>query len=87
MSKLFVWVNDYLIPSDEANLNIADLAVQRGYGIFDFFKTIDGQPVFLEDHLDRLFRSAVLMRLELKQSRDEISNKIKRLIESNSLND
>jgi len=87
MSKLFVWVNDYLIPSDEANLNIADLAVQRGYGIFDFFKTIDGQPVFLEDHLDRLFRSAVLMRLELKQSRDEISNKIKRLIESNNLND
>jgi branched-chain amino acid aminotransferase len=87
MSKLFVWVNDSLIPSDEANLNIADLAVQRGYGIFDFFKTIDGQPVFLEDHLDRLFRSAVLMRLELKQSRDEIRDKIIRLIESNNLKD
>lgn len=87
MSKSYVWVNDSLIPSDEANLNIADLAVQRGYGIFDFFKTIDGKPVFLEDHLDRLFRSAVLMRLELKQSRDEIRNKIIRLIESNGLND
>ncbi|MDP3468704.1 MAG: aminotransferase class IV [Daejeonella sp.] len=87
MSKLFVWVNDSLIPSDEANVNIADLAVQRGYGIFDFFKTIDGKPVFLEDHLDRLFRSAVLMRLELKQSRDEIKVRIKRLIERNNLND
>lgn len=87
MSKLFVWVNDSLIPSDEANLNIADLAVQRGYGIFDFFKTIGGKPVFIEDHLDRLFRSAVLMRLELKQSRDEIRDKIIRLIESNNLND
>jgi hypothetical protein len=42
MSKLSVWVNDSLTPSDEANLNIADLAVQRGYGIFDFFKTADG---------------------------------------------
>lgn len=87
MSKLFVWVNDSLIPSDEANLNIADLAVQRGYGIFDFFKTIDGNPVFLEDHLDRLYRSAVLMRLELKQSRDEITDKIIRLIENNNLKD
>jgi len=87
MSKLYVWVNESLIPSDEANLNITDLAVQRGYGLFAFFKTIDGQPVFLEDHLDRLFRSAVLMRLELKESRDEIRNKIKRLIESNDLND
>ncbi|HEY1062364.1 MAG TPA: aminotransferase class IV [Daejeonella sp.] len=87
MSKLFVWVNDSLIPSEEANLNIADLAVQRGYGIFDFFKTIDGKPVFLEDHLDRLYRSAVLMRLELKQSRDEIRDKIIRLIENNNLKD
>ncbi|HQT24453.1 MAG: hypothetical protein B7X86_15125 [Sphingobacteriales bacterium 17-39-43] len=87
MSKLFVWVNDTLIPSDEAKLNIADLAVQRGYGIFDFFKTIDGKSVFLEDHLDRLFRSAVLMRLELKQSRDQIRDRIIRLIESNNLKD
>jgi D-alanine transaminase/branched-chain amino acid aminotransferase len=87
MTKLSVWVNDSLIPSDEANLNIADLAVQRGYGIFDFFKTIDGKPVFLEDHLDRLFRSAVLMRLEIKQSRDEIRDKISSLIEINKLKD
>ncbi len=87
MSKLFVWVNDSLIPSAEANLNVADLAVQRGYGIFDFFKTIDGKPVFLEDHLDRLFRSAVLMRLELKLSRDELRDKIIKLIESNKLDD
>jgi len=87
MSKLSVWVNDSLIPSDEANLNIADLAVQRGYGIFDFFKTINGKPIFLEDHLDRLFRSAVLMRLEIKQSRDEIRDRIHSLIEINKLND
>jgi len=87
MSKLFVWVNDSLIPSDTAYLNISDLAIQRGYGIFDFFKTIDGKPVFLEDHLDRLLRSAVLMRLEPKQSRSEIKSKILSLIESNNLND
>lgn len=87
MSNVYVWINDSLIPSDEANLNIADLAVQRGYGIFDFFKTVDAKPIFLEDHLDRLFRSAVLMRLELKQNRDEIRNKILQLIENNNFRD
>lgn len=87
MSKLCVWVNDSLVPADNALVNVSDLAVQRGYGIFDFFKTIDGKPVFLEDHLDRFFRSALLMRLELKQSRDKIRNKILRLIGSNNLND
>lgn len=87
MSKLYVWVNDSFVSSDHALVNITDLAVQRGYGIFDFFKTIDGRPVFLEDHLDRFFRSAVLMRLEMKQSRDEIRNKIHQLIEKNAISD
>jgi branched-chain amino acid aminotransferase len=87
MSKLFVWVNDSLIPADDARLNISDLAVQRGYGIFDFFKTIDGQPVFLEDHLDRFFRSAVLMRLQVSQTRDEIRSRVIQLIEQNNMSD
>lgn len=87
MNKLYVWVNDSLIPSEEASVNISDLAVQRGYGIFDFFETVDGKPVFLEDHLDRFFRSAVLMRLGIKQGRDEIRNRITELIKKNNLGD
>lgn len=87
MSKLHVWVNDSFVPADHALVNITDLAVQRGYGIFDFFKTINGKPVFLEDHLDRFFRSAVLMRLDVKQSRDEIKNMIFQLIDKNGLGD
>ena len=39
MSASYVWVNDSLIPADNAQVNISDLAVQRGYGIFDFFMT------------------------------------------------
>lgn len=84
MTKPYVWINNSLIPSDQATLNVADLAVQRGYGIFDFFKTIDAKPVFLEDHLDRFFRSALFMRLALKQSRDEVRSKILQLINKNS---
>lgn len=87
MNKLYVWVNDSLIPFEEASVNISDLAVQRGYGIFDFFETVDGKPVFLEDHLDRFFRSAVLMRLGIKQGRDEIRNRITELIKKNNLGD
>ena len=87
MSANYVWVNDSLIPSDDAQVNISDLAVQRGYGIFDFFMTIDGQPVFLEDHLDRFFRSAVLMRLDIKMSRDEVKSRINQLIKKNNLSD
>jgi len=87
MSKLYVWVNDLLIPGDEAQINIADLAVQRGYGIFDFFKTINAKPVFLEEHLDRFFNSASYMRLEIKTNRDELRSKILKLLNKNNLDE
>ena len=87
MTKPYVWINNSLIPSDQAALNVADLTVQRGYGIFDFFKTIDAKPVFLEDHLDRFFRSALFMHLALKQSRDEVRSKILQLIDKNSFSE
>lgn len=87
MNKLHVWINNSLIPANQASLSISDLAVQRGYGIFDFLKTVDGKAIFLEDHLDRFFHSAKSMRLELTISREEIRDRILELIELNNLAD
>lgn len=85
MNKLHVWLNESLIPADDAQLNISDLAIQRGYGIFDFLKTVDTKPIFLEDHLDRFFHSANYMRLEIKTTREELKSKIYELIKLNGL--
>lgn len=87
MNNLHVWLNNSLILANEAQLHITDLAIQRGYGIFDFLKTIDKKAVFLEDHLDRFFHSANSMRLEFKTSRDELRNMILKLIAVNNLGD
>lgn len=87
MNKLHVWLNNSLILADEAQLSITDLAIQRGYGIFDFLKTINNKAIFLEDHLDRFFHSAKSMRLDFKTSRDELRNRILKLIAINNLGD
>lgn len=87
MNKKYVWVNGSLIPADEAYINIKDLAVQRGYGIFDFFKVVNQKPVFLDDHLDRFYHSAGLMRLSVKQSREQLKQMIMDLIQKNGFSD
>ena len=46
MSDNLVFINDAFIPRERAALHIDDLLVQRGYGIFDFFKTDDGRTYF-----------------------------------------
>lgn len=80
-------VNGEFLPATSASLGITDLAIQRGYGIFDFFKSINGKFVFIEDHLDRFYFSAAQMHLPLKHSRQELQSLLQALMEKNELPD
>lgn len=84
---MYVLVNDAIISEEEATLKISDLAIQRGYGIFDFLKTVAGKPIFLEDHLDRFYSSAQQMRLSVKQQRTELTDRLFALIDKNKMSE
>jgi branched-chain amino acid aminotransferase len=87
MTTLYTFVNDEFVPADQAALRVPDLSIQRGYGIFDFFKTLGGRPIFLDDHLDRFFHSAAQLRLLVGKSRDELTAIITTLQQKNNLPD
>lgn len=87
MPTPFVFVTHDFVPADQAALLVSDLAIQRGYGIFDFFKTLDHRPVFLEAHLDRFFHSASALRLPIGKTREELKAIIGRLMELNQIPD
>jgi len=82
---MWAFVVDKFVTGEAALLNINDLAVQRGYGVFDFFKVKGQHAFFLEDHLDRFFNSARIMKLEVPHSREELKSIIATLIEKNAL--
>jgi D-alanine transaminase/branched-chain amino acid aminotransferase len=83
----FTLVNGEFLAAANASVIITDLAIQRGYGIFDFFKTINGRIMFLDDHLDRFYHSAAEMRLPVRQTRDEIRAMLSALMAKNDLPD
>ncbi|GGH29901.1 amino acid aminotransferase [Sphingobacterium alkalisoli] len=85
IQSLHVIINGQLIPEKEASLGIDDLSIVRGYGIFDYFKTVANRPVFLEDNLDRFFHSAKLMDLPVHYTRDELRIQIRTLMEANKI--
>lgn len=87
MTSHYTFINDEFVPAGHAALLITDLSIQRGYGIFDFFKTLGGQPVFLDDHLDRFFRSADQLRLPVGKTRDELKSIIAGLQRRNAIPD
>ena len=85
MITRYTLVNDRLVPADQASVLVTDLGIQRGYGVFDFFKTLQGKPVFLEDHLDRLFNSLSSLRLPFAYSREKLKSMLRELMNQNNI--
>lgn len=76
-------INGQLTDADQAVLGVRDLALLRGYGIFDYFLFDRYQPLFLEDYLRRFYRSAQLMHLEVPVAAEELESQILDLIRTN----
>ncbi len=77
------FVNNQYLPENEANIFVTDLGLLRGFGIFDFFRAVNGHVLFLEDHLDRFLFSASQFQLEIPFSRVELKTIISEIIVQN----
>ena len=77
------YIDGVFVPESEAQLPVNDLAVLRGYGVFDFLRTYNGLPFHLEEHLVRLERSAQLIGLQIPVSRKELSRIVYETIDRN----
>jgi branched-chain amino acid aminotransferase len=67
------YVDGRFVDASEAVISVTDLAVLRGYGVFDFLRTYRKRPFHLDDHLRRLERSARLIGLGLPCPREDIA--------------
>ncbi len=83
----FASVNGEIVPAYRASIGVTDLGLLRGYGMFDFMLVKNGQPLFVEDYLDRFWRSAYQLQLEVPFSREQLKAHIAQLIEANGLDD
>lgn len=78
-------LNGELVEYKDAVLHVSDLAFQRGFGIFDFFKVVNEKPIFLEEHLTRFINSAEGMELPVRYSIEELKSLIIDLLIKNEM--
>lgn len=77
------YINGAFVPEDEAHLSVHDLAVLRGYGVFDYVPIYSGKPFHLMAHLKRLEFSARQLALSLPLSLDDLYDLTHALIAKN----
>jgi D-alanine transaminase/branched-chain amino acid aminotransferase len=79
------YVNSDFVSMEKASLQVTDLAIQRGFAIFDFFRTVNFIPLFLDDYLSRFYKSADQIGLNAGKSAAELRQVIAELISKNDI--
>lgn len=79
------YINGQFVDHADAQIPATDLAILRGYGVFDYLRTYGGRPFHLQAHLERLERSAQLIGLTLPHTLAQMTAIIEEALERNAL--
>jgi len=82
---MFVYLNNKIVPSAEAKVSVFDHGFLYGDGIYETMRVYDGVVFMFDEHLQRLFRSASLIGLDIKKDIADIKVAVYETLQANSL--
>ncbi len=85
----FVWMNGKMVPWKDATIHVASHVVHYGSSVFEGIRAYEnkkGSAVFrLDAHIERLFNSAKIYRMEIPFTFEEICNACIETIKANGM--
>lgn len=83
----YCYFNGEITLQKNAVVQIDDIGMLRGYGVFDFLRTYNGKPFLMHEHLLRLKNSAKSLGLKIPLDKSEIESLIAKLLKKNKVQD
>jgi len=78
------YLNNRWVKTEDLKISAFDLSVIRGFGVFDFLRTYNKKPFFLEAHLDRFFSSLSILGMKPLKTKKAIGKIIEEGIKKNN---
>jgi len=69
---LMIYINGVVVPRSEAKVSVYDSGFMLGDGVWEGLRLHNGNWVFLDEHIDRLFEAAKAIDLDIGLTRDQI---------------
>lgn len=82
-----VFINGELVEKEEAKVSVFDHGFLYGDGVFEGIRAYNGLIFRLRQHLERLYRSAHTIMLEIPMGMDELQTAIIKTLRANNLKD
>ena len=74
------WFNGNITEASKTQININDLGLLRGYGLFDYFRTYNKRPFQWDWYWERYERSAKLLKIQNPITKQEAYEVVTQLI-------
>lgn len=76
-------IHNFFVFNGELKPNAEFVPVENAGGVYEVLRVVNKVPLFLEDHLARFFKSAVIAGKTIRFSKYEIETFVQKLIEEN----
>jgi branched-chain amino acid aminotransferase len=86
MSRL-VYVAGKLVPAEQASVSVFDHGLLYGDGVFEGIRVYGGRVFLLQEHIDRLYESALAIRLVIPISNPEMVKAVEDTVKANNITD
>lgn len=78
------YLNNKWVKKEEAKISAFDLSLTRGLAAFEFLRTYNGKPFFLDDHLNRFYNGLKILQLKPIKTKTQIKKIIYEGIKKNN---
>jgi branched-chain amino acid aminotransferase len=85
--ELQVYVDGVFYPKSQAKVSVFDHGLLYGDGVFEGIRAYNGSVFKLKEHIDRLYRSAHMIMLEIPISKEEMIQTVVETLRKNNLKD
>ena len=82
-----VFMNDRLVPEDEARVSVFDHGLLYGDGVFEGMRSYSGRVFRLDAHIDRLWESAQAICLKIPLTKEAVAQAVNDTLAANGLAD
>jgi len=86
-----IWFDGEMVPWRDAKIHVLTHTLHYGMGVFEGVRAYDGEKgtaIFkMQEHTDRLFRSAHIMRMDMPFNKDQINAAQKAVVQENKLHE
>jgi len=82
-----IWLDDKLVNPEDAMVSVFDHGLLYGDGVFEGIRVYDARIFEFKEHMDRLYESAKVIRLEIGLSIEELSDAVTKTVKANEIID